>query len=386
MTRVLVSGGGTGGHVMAALAVVEELRRREPAIVLRYVGSGSGIEARLSGEAGIEFVGVATGKLRRSSKGVRGLVTLDNIRDALRVPRGVLQARRAVRTFGPDAVLATGGYVCVPAVIAAWMARTPVLVHEQTVTVGLANRIAARFATRFALSFEGSLEQLPKRARRKAFVSGNPTRRAIYGGDRERAAHRFGFLQADADLPCVYVTGGVQGSRVVNHAVRDALGELLDGARVLHQCGTADAEELLEIHRTMDEGPRGRWHVQPYMEADEIADAYALADVVMGRSGAGTVNDLSALGKPAVFIPLEPSSGDEQRRNAQRCADAGAAIIIRQGECTADVLLATLTPLLADRDRRDRMGAAARGLFMPRAVEDLTDALLGMIPGRRADS
>jgi UDP-N-acetylglucosamine--N-acetylmuramyl-(pentapeptide) pyrophosphoryl-undecaprenol N-acetylglucosamine transferase len=144
-----------------------------------------------------------------------------------RVPLGVAQSLAAVRRFRPDVVLATGGYVSVPPVIAAGLSRVPVLIHEQTVQVGLANRIAARFASRIALTFEGALQDLPPRLRRKAFVTGNPVRDAVFQGDRDRAVDRFGFAPEDGDLPTVYVTGGAQGAHKINLALEAALPTLL---------------------------------------------------------------------------------------------------------------------------------------------------------------
>ena len=323
---------------------------------------------------------------RRSPKGRRGLLTKANLKDALRVPKGILQAGRAVRQFRPDAVLATGGYVCVPAVVAAWLRRVPVLAHEQTVTIGLANRIAGRFARRIAVTFAGSIDDLAPRLRRKAFVTGNPVRMAIFDGDRDRAVSRFGLDPDDDRLPCVIVMGGVQGARAVNHAVRDAVPRLVEHCRVMHQCGAADASELLQLHAAMPSARRRRWIVRPFVDSDEIGDWYAMADVLVGRSGAGTVAEACALGLAAVFIPLEPTSGDEQLRNAQRSVDAGAAIVIRQGVLSADAVIAALDALL-DRGqggaRRQVMADAARSLATPNATVELTDALLALARTRR---
>ena len=194
--RILVTGGGTGGHVTPALAVIQTLQEMardadagwRPRF--RYVGSAQGVEAKLAREAGVEFIGVQTGKLRRTKSPI-GL--LRNLADMGRVPVGVLQSLGAVRRFRPHVVLATGGYVSVPPVVAAGLLGIPVLIHEQTVQVGLANRIAARFARRIALTFEGALADLPPPLRAKAFVTGNPVRAAVFGGDKGRAVARFGF-------------------------------------------------------------------------------------------------------------------------------------------------------------------------------------------------
>ncbi|MBB6053105.1 undecaprenyldiphospho-muramoylpentapeptide beta-N-acetylglucosaminyltransferase [Armatimonas rosea] len=376
--RVLVTGGGTGGHVSPALAVIQALQKREPGIVIRYVGSATGVEAKLAREAGLEFVGVASGKLRRSSKGPLGLLTGANLRDAFRVPQGFFQALKAVKDFKPDVVFATGGYVSVPAVLAAASLRIPILTHEQTVTVGLANKINGRYAKRIALSFEGAKEELPPALQKKAFVTGNPVREVIFAGSKNSAASRFGFDGVDECLPCIYVTGGAQGSRILNNAVKDALPTLLTQARVLHQCGESDIEALEAYRKTLTDRERSRWVVRAFVQSDEIGDAYALANLLVSRSGAGTVTEVCALGKPAIFVPLVPTSGDEQTRNAQRLVDAGAALLIKQSECSGESLLAAILPLLDDASRRASLGGKAKKLATPRAAEDLADAIFAL--------
>jgi UDP-N-acetylglucosamine--N-acetylmuramyl-(pentapeptide) pyrophosphoryl-undecaprenol N-acetylglucosamine transferase len=364
--------------VAPALAVIAELRRRHgDALALLYVGSDAGLESRLAGEAGVEFRGIATGKLRRSSRGVRGMLTPANVRDALRVPRGVLQAFGVVRRFRPDAVLATGGYVAVPPVIAAGLLRRCVVVHEQTVTFGLANRISGRFASVIALSFDGSEELVPPRMRRKVVVTGNPVRQEILQGSRQRAYGLFDVHADDRSLPVLLVTGGAQGSRIVNTAVRDALDALLDEAVVVHSCGASDAEALQSHWATLPPTAQRRWILRHFLPAAEMGDAYALADVVVARAGAGTVTEICALGRPAVFVPLVPTSHDEQTRNAQRVVDAGGAVIVGQAECSAATLLAAVEPILRDGERRREMSAGSRSLARPDALMALTDLVDG---------
>lgn len=383
--RILVTGGGTGGHVTPALAVIQTLRQMavgadwEPCF--RYVGSAQGIEARLAAEAGIEFVGVQSGKLRRA-RSLAGLLSRRNVADALRVPVGVAQALGAVRRFRPHVVLATGGYVSVPPVVAAGLLKIPVLIHEQTVQVGLANRIAARFACRIALTYEGALSDLPPRLRAKAFVTGNPVRTVVFAGDRARAVERFGFAMNDNGLPAVYVTGGAQGAHVINQALEDILPGLLTACRVIHQCGAAEEGHGQAVARGLPPELACRYFVAGFV-GDEIGDVYALADLIVGRSGAGTVTEAAALGKPAVFIPLVPTGGDEQTRNARRAADAGAAVIVTNAELDGPRLAAEIGALLADAERRARMGAAARTMARPRAAQDLAQALLELAGAAR---
>ncbi len=355
--------------------MIQELQKRDTSIQIRYVGSEAGVEAKLAAENGIKFVGVATGKLRRSKNPLK-LLSLANIKDGFRIPVGISQSMKAVRAFKPDAVFATGGYVCVPTVIAAAWQKIPILTHEQTVTIGLANRIAGKFATKIALTFENSLSEMPEALKAKAFVTGNPLRDAIFSGDRASGARKFGFSPEDESLPCVYVTGGAQGSRVINNAIKEALPELLKIARVLHQCGVNDIEALKVHYETLTAKEKSRWVVRAFIESSEIGEAYALCDVLLGRAGAGTVTEACALGKPAIYVPLEPASGDEQNKNARRSADSGGAVVVKQAECRAETLLGALRPLLSDKNARNAMGKANAKLATPNAAGILAETVI----------
>ncbi len=373
--RILVTGGGTGGHVAPALAVAAELRARHPDVRLLYVGARGGLEERLAAEAGIDFDGVAVGKLRRSSRGVLGMLTAKNLTDLARVPLGVLQSFRVVSRFRPDVVFSTGGYVCVPTVIAAALRGIPVLAHEQTVTVGLANRIAVRFARRVALAFEGARTSLPHRHGASAVVVGNPVRAAVLSGNRERAARRFGFDPADDALPCLYVTGGAQGSRLVNRAVVAAITALCANARVLHQCGAGEEHEVSTAHAAASPDVRKRWRVVPFLTAEEVGDAWALCDLLLGRSEAGTVSEACAVGRAAVFVPLQPASGDEQMRNARWLEEHGGARVLSQSECDGAGVERSVGELLRDPNALGRMAASARHVGVRDAAERIADLL-----------
>lgn len=389
--RILVTGGGTGGHVSPALAVVQILRDWAKTLgatfapEFLYLGSEAGIESKLAKEAGLPFASVATGKLRRSSKGILGLLTLANARDAFRVPVGISESFAAVRRFKPDVVLATGGYVSVPPVIAAGLSGVPVLIHEQTVTVGLANKIAGRFAKRIALSFEDSIAELPPALQKKTVVTGNPVRSAIFGGNKAAAVIRYGFVSEDDNLPCVYVTGGAQGSRIINRAIEEVLPDLLAFCRIVHQCGKQpegteqDFDRLTKAKTSLPDEKKHRYHVTPFVQTDEIGDMFAQADLIVGRSGAGTITEVCALGKPAMFVPLQPASGDEQMKNAQRLANIGAANILVQSDCNGATLLQRVKDQISDPSKLEAMGEAARKLATPNAAQDLAGELLRMI-------
>ncbi len=382
-----MTGGGTGGHVSPALAVIRAIqdlaKNQSWQPVFRYIGSKRGIESKLATEAGLEFVGVESGKLRRAIK-ISGYFTKENLLDIFRIPVGVIQSLWQVWKFRPDVVLSTGGYVSVPPVIAAWLLRVPVITHEQTVQIGLANKITARFAKRIALTFEGAAQELSPKLRRKSFVTGNPVRNIIFNGSREKAREFCGFDPADDNLPAIYVTGGAQGARIINRAVESELGNLLGICRVIHQCGQQpagdeqDYDKLENIAQTLSPELRRRYWLTRFV-GDEIGDIFALADLVVSRAGAGTVTEVSTLGKAAIFIPLVPTGGDEQTRNAQRSVDIGAAIIIPQAEMSGERLINELRILLADQPRIQKMGEAALTLARPTAARDLAQAVIELV-------
>ncbi|RYG63224.1 hypothetical protein EON80_21660, partial [bacterium] len=230
--KVLVTGGGTSGHISPALALIQTLRESHPDIEFLYIGSKTGLEKALVEAAGVKFVAISTGKLRR-------YLSFENLIDQTRIPVGIFQSLGHVRRFRPNVVLATGGYVAVPPVLAAAFFKVPILIHEQTVQIGLANQINARFATKIALSWEKALTSLPAKFRGKAWVAGNPVRPAIFGGEAAQAVEFFKL--SDEKLPVIYVTGGSLGARIINRAVEAVLPQLLGHARIIHQCGKQPA-------------------------------------------------------------------------------------------------------------------------------------------------
>ncbi|WP_431895183.1 UDP-N-acetylglucosamine--N-acetylmuramyl-(pentapeptide) pyrophosphoryl-undecaprenol N-acetylglucosamine transferase [Nonomuraea sp. bgisy101] len=365
--RLLVTGGGTGGHTYPALTTLAAVQRRRLPHDVLWVGTASGLEARITAEHGIPFQAITTGKLRRRPN-LRELGT--NLADLFRIPLGVMQAIGHAARYKPDVVLSTGGYVAVPIGVAAKLLRRPLVMHEQTTVVGLANRILARMATRIALSHESSLEHLPASVRDRAVVTGNPVRPELLHGDRAAAYDQFGLT---FEVPLIYVTGGAQGSKQINTMLAEILPRLLPYAQVIHQCGPAWIEQMRAI--VLPPELADRYHPVPYVGA-ELPDLFAAADVVIARSGAGTVSELTAIGKPAVLVPLIPSGGDEQRKNASYLASGGAAKALLEPNPSAELLLAELMPLLADPALRAAMAEAAHKLGRVDAAEALADVLL----------
>ena len=367
--RLVIAGGGTGGHVLPALAVVEEVRWRGLPTELLWIGSAGGVEREAAASAVIPFRPIQTGKLRR-------YVSHQTLADAGRIPLGVAQARRALSRFRPDVVFSTGGFVSVPSVVAA-KGIAPVLTHEQTVILGLATRIDARFAEVLAVSWEQTAA--PARAlHRRVVITGNPVRSSLRAGDAQRGRAWLGF---SADLPILYVTGGARGASPLNARIGALLPDVLDRCQILHQTGPASAnDDLANLRARQAEWPpthRNRYRVVEFV-GEEIADVYAAADLVLGRSGAGTVSELAFLGKSSILIPLPGAGGDEQTRNARILADIGAAELVPQDQATPDRLRDLIVALMGDRPRLERMSAAARTVAKPDAAARLADVLLDL--------
>jgi len=374
--RILLSGGGTGGHIYPALAVAGELRARYGAELL-YLGDVNGLETKLVPAAGVPFVGVAAGRLRR-------YLSLGALTDLARVPVGVAQAMRAVGRFQPDAAFTSGGYVSVPAGIAARRHGVPLMMHQQDVPPNLANRLLTPFATRISVSFADSLRYFP--AARTSLI-GNPVRPAVLAAadaDDARRAELKAQLGLDPTAPVLLVTGGSQGARHINQVVAAAAPRLLAACQVIHVAGEktyaetrAQAEAALDA---ADAGPelRARYHAYPYLN-DEMPIALAACDVALCRAGAATLAELAVVGRPSLLAPLPPGfTGSPQAVNAALFQRVGASVVILDRDLSAEGVCAALLPLLADAPRRAAMGAAARTLGRPDALSALAQAVAAL--------
>ena len=378
--RLIATGGGTGGHTYPAITTIRATRdlleRAGIGLEVLYVGSAGGLEARVAEQEALPFQAVSTGKLRRATNPLR-MISAQNLRDVGGLARGLVQARRVVRAFGPDVVLSTGGYVALPVGLAAGWCGVPLLVHEQTTRLGLANRVLARRAAAIALSAPTSAALLPAAVREKAVVTGNPIRAELRSGDAARGVHALGWAGWDATLPTVYVTGGAQGSVQVNRLLAAVLETVLARANVVHQCG---ANSLAEVRAHAEQLPAhlaGRYRVIEFVGA-ELPDVLALADVVVSRSGAGTLAELTAVGKPSVLIPLIPTGGNEQHHNAHYLQQAGAARALLADHPSPQDLDNALVELLGDGELRAQMAAQAARLGRPEAAHDLATVLLSL--------
>ncbi len=351
--QVVITGGGTGGHVFPGLAVAEELRERYAAEVV-WVGSRTGIERRIVNEYGLPYRAVSTGKLRR-------YFSVHNLVDAVKVPAGIIEALVALGRLRPAVVFSKGGYVAVPVVVAARILGIPVVAHESDFDPGLATRISAQFAERILVAYDESVEQFAPSVRPRIVVTGNPVRKAIAGG---QAARGRTYLGLSGERPVVLFLGGSLGSMQINEIVETALPQLLQICDVVHQTGEREPQRSPNSALRASHGSvhPGRYVACPFFSS-EFADVLAAADVVVSRSGAGTIWENLSVGKASLLIPLgsDGSRGD-QLRNAELCLQRGVAEVLWPAEVSAERLLDRLVPLVVDPEKRARLSHRARQL------------------------
>jgi UDP-N-acetylglucosamine--N-acetylmuramyl-(pentapeptide) pyrophosphoryl-undecaprenol N-acetylglucosamine transferase len=336
--RVLIAGGGTGGHVIPALAIARELRDRHAAEV-RFVGTARGLETRLVPEAGFPLELIHVGQLKNVSLATR-------LRTLADLPLGLLRCVSLLRSFRPSVVIGVGGYASGPAMMAAILLRIPTLAFEPNAAPGLANRIIGRLVSAAAVNFAPTT-----RFFRNATVTGIPVRREFFDIQPKNS----GNLR-------LLVFGGSQGAQVLNRVMPLVAGDLLEAfpaLEIVHQAGGRHGETTAEAYRAfaIDEQ---RVRIQPYLDA--MVSEIAAADLILCRSGASTVAELAAAGKPSILVPFAAAADDHQRKNAEVLAAAGAAVLILEAEFDARTLLPQLLTLLADPDRRAAMATAARTL------------------------
>jgi UDP-N-acetylglucosamine--N-acetylmuramyl-(pentapeptide) pyrophosphoryl-undecaprenol N-acetylglucosamine transferase len=381
--RILISGGGTGGHIYPALAVAAALRDQYGAELL-YIGDENGLETDIVPAAGVPFAPISAGKLRR-------YLSARTFGDLARIPRGMAQALGHARRFRPHAAFTSGGYVSVPAGVAARLTRAPLVMHQQDVPPNLANRLLTPFATRISVSFAASLPYFP---RDRVALMGNPVRAEVLAAANLFAATprpRFGL---DPALPVLLVTGGSQGARRLNQVVAGALPQLLPYTQVLHVSGELTYDETRAradqaLSRLLDgpggeqnEALRARYALYPYLRT-EMPEAIAASDLILCRSGAATLTELAIIGRPSVLVPLPPGfTGSPQATNAAMFQRAGAAEVILDRELNAERAVSLITALLGDPTRRVAMAEAARGFARPNATRDLAAAVAALAARR----
>jgi UDP-N-acetylglucosamine--N-acetylmuramyl-(pentapeptide) pyrophosphoryl-undecaprenol N-acetylglucosamine transferase len=343
--RAVLAGGGTGGHVIPALAIAHELRDLYSAEVV-FIGTSRGIENRLVPAAGFELRLVEVGALKKVSI-VRRLRTMTAL------PTAIFRSRKILREFRPDVVIGVGGYASGPAMLAAAISRIPTLAFEPNVVPGLANRIMAPIVSSAAVHFEET-----RRYFRRCQVTGVPVRRAFFNLPPKPAS----------SPPTLLAFGGSQGAHAINEAVMNALAALSEqvpGIQIVHQTGERDYNDAQAAYL------RSRANAEVFQFIEDMPGMFARADLIVCRSGASTVAEVTAAGRPAIFIPFPHAADDHQLRNAQALERAGAAVLIAEKDLTSERLVDAVRELLGDPARLARMSEASRRLSHPDAARQI---------------
>ena len=326
MKHIVLTGGGTAGHVTPNIAMIPALR--EAGYKISYIGSYDGIEKKLIEELDIPYYGISSGKLRR-------YFDVKNFTDPFRVLKGFHEAKKLLKQLKPDIIFSKGGFVTVPVVIAAKKCKIPAIIHESDMTPGLANKLCIPSAVKVCCNFPETVKSLPAE---KAVLTGTPIRKELLSGDKEAGRRFCGF---SSDKPVLMVIGGSLGAASVNEHIRSILPELLKEFQVVHLCGKGKTDETL----TGTEG-----YVQYEYIKNELADLFALSDIVISRAGANAICEISALHKPNLLIPLSANaSRGDQILNALSFERQGFSMLLEEEEITDKKLLDSIRNLYSNR-------------------------------------
>lgn len=350
--KILLSGGGTMGSVSPLLAVAAELQKRDPSMEFLFVGTQGGPEKETVESYKIPFRAIASGKLRRYADP-------RNFSDPFRILKGFFQARKIIKEFKPDAVMVAGAYVGVPLAWAAKFRGVPVLVHQQDIETGLANKLMANAAKKITVSFDVSLRDFPAD---KVVLTGNPLREEFYECDKEASRE---FFHLRDDQPVVLITGGGTGSKNINDWTIQALPKIVKFAQVIHTTGSGKSKQYESEN----------YHQYEFLK-HEMPEALCVADLVVCRAGLSTLTELAMCGKPAVIIPMLAT---HQEHNAAYYRSRGAAVVLSEASLNAEVLAGTLRDLLSNKEKLASLSENIKKIMPADGAARVADVLIGII-------
>lgn len=360
----MITGGGTGGHTSPAIAVVEELRRRDPQLLLQWMGKKNSMEERVASQHNIPFRAVPV-------EGWTRIKSPRMILIGMKLIWSVFRAWFYLRVFRPQVVFGVGGYVSLPAI---WMAQRMgihTVLHEQNKRLGLANRICASRASCLLLGYPDTVGEFPAE---RAKVVGNPVRAAFMNPkDKEQAKEELGL---SANVPVVLVIGGSQGAHTINEALDEVVHTLhKNEAQFIWGAGKVEAIQI----RLRAENATVSTQVHAFI--DDMATVCAAADLIISRAGASTTAELAVLGKPAILVPYPHAADNHQEHNARAFETAGAAVVLLDKDCTGDTLTKMIRELLAEPQRLEDMGRASKKLAKPLATETIAETIIELVHG-----
>jgi UDP-N-acetylglucosamine--N-acetylmuramyl-(pentapeptide) pyrophosphoryl-undecaprenol N-acetylglucosamine transferase len=361
--RVLIAGGGTGGHLFPGIAIAEELKKREASTEVIFVGTEHGIEASI-----IPREGYPIRYLR--SEGVVGKSLVKKVRAGIKTVFSVHDSYTLLKQLRPDTVIGLGGYASFGPVLTAALMSIPTVIMEQNSVPGLANRVLGRVADMICVTYHESISFFPKN---RTYITGNPVRQGILTAGRESAYELFGLERGKFT---VFVFGGSLGARKINSAVCGAftyINDIREKIQFLHQTGKNDYDAVRETYR--------KWGFKGTVAAfvHQMAEAYVVADLVVSRAGATTLAELTAVGRPAILIPYPYAAGNHQELNAHRLAEMGAARVILDHELDSETLAKGIKDLYESPGTREEMQRSSRSLGRPDAAQRVVDIVMSAI-------
>lgn len=363
--RIVLTGGGTGGHLTPLVAVAERLKMKLPAEAdILYIGSGAEMEKQIMAEAGIPVKFVVSGKMRR-------YFSFQNFVDLFKVPVGFVQSLWILLRFMPDVIFSKGGYVAVPIVLAAWLYRIPIIIHESDSAPGVANQFLAKFANRIAVAYPTAEEYFPKE---KTALVGNPIRFQVTEGDARILRQEIGFTES---RKTILVLGGSQGSKVINDAIIKILPKLLQRFQIIHQTGQDHLQDVVSEAAFMGvKAGRDGYVATGFMTANKLRDAFALSDLVISRAGATFITEIAANGKPTIMIPISQSANDHQRMNAYALAQIGAAQVLEESNLGEHILLEKIENILNNEELQKSMTEKIKTFYHPNAADVIANGII----------
>jgi UDP-N-acetylglucosamine--N-acetylmuramyl-(pentapeptide) pyrophosphoryl-undecaprenol N-acetylglucosamine transferase len=365
--RIVLTGGGTGGHIFPIVAVVKkikELAGGKSEVEFLFLGPDGELEKQVMEREFIPTRKIQCGKLRRYFS----LLTFTDL--AVKIPIGVVQSLWHLLVFMPDVVFAKGGYVSFPVAVAAWLYRIPVILHESDAAPGLANQILSRLAKRIIVSFPGSETFFPER---KVILVGNPIREELASGSKEEAVKKFSL---DPSKKTILIIGGSQGARSLNRAVLNILPKLLKKWQTIHLTGKNEYESVLqEAGKLGVKAAHGGYHPYPFL-FDELWHAFSAADLVVSRAGANALTEIAANAKPAIIVPIEGSANKHQEQNAFAFSQAGAAVVLGQDNLGENIFFEKIEQVLEDKEFNFELRERIKKFYNPKAAEIIAGEII----------
>ena len=367
--KIVIAGGGTGGHIYPAIGIAQALQRLDAAVDIAFIGGSDKLESTLIPQHGFRFLPISVAGFPRRP-------TLQWLPTLWKVFQGLIQSLRHIKALKPDVVIGTGGYVSGPVLLAGLLCKIPIAIQEQNASAGLTNSILARWADVAYLAMESVRENNAFRRTTRIEITGNPIRPAIAAFPRSEETYRkFGL---HPERKTIFVMGGSQGAHAINETVVAALPHLVkyaDQIQIVHQAGPMEAEKVQNLYDQRLASHEGfRYCVRPFF--DTVEEIYSIADMMVCRAGGMTIAEVTACGIPAIFIPLPSQTGNNQVLNAHTIAEAGAAVVLEQGTFTVETLVKNLTNMILDRNTHERMVTASRALGKPDASDDIAKSIL----------